>query len=138
MNLGDVVEVHCDFDGHPIKNPEDCSFTVKRKFKIIGENQESKQYLLELHYSSPFGRKASALDLNNFKLFKHIDSTDLPLLKVCIISEAALVKKPLPPASGRTCMHCDDYYPYAGSNRKDGKFLCYSCRSSVGGQYPDS
>lgn len=137
MQLGDIIEVQCDFDGHPVEDPSNCSFTIKRKFKIIGINNDLKKYVLELHYSSPFGIKASSLNLDNFKLIDTIDSTDLPLIKAWIISESSLVKINKSIDSGINCMHCDDYYPYANSNRKDGKFLCYSCRSSVNWKYPN-
>ena len=137
MNLGEIIEAYCDLEGRPIDNPNDFTFTVKRKFKLIGIDSKSSKYLLELHSNSPFGIKANLLNLNNFKLFNKIDTKDLLLLKVWIAGENSVIKKEKELTQGASCIHCDDYYQYGMSNRKDGQFICYSCRTSVGWKYPD-
>jgi hypothetical protein len=137
MNLGDIVEVHCDLEGQPVNHPDNYSFTVKRNFKVIGKDTSKDLYLLQLHHASPFGIQGSRMDLKNFELLSSLDSTELPLIKIFPVSSRAFVTTQKVEESGCSCLHCKDFYPYAAKNRKDGKFLCYSCRSSVSSKYPD-
>lgn len=137
MNIGDIVKIHCDLEGQPVNYPENYSFTIKRNFKLIGKNSKKNLYLLELHYNSPFGIKGSIIDLDGFELCPNLDSTNLPLIKIFPVTEKAFVERKEYKTIGCNCIHCQENYPYAEINRKDGKFLCYSCRVSVGGRYPD-
>lgn len=141
MNLGDIIEVHCDLDGQPVNDPKNYSSTIIRKFKVIGRHKYHDQFLIEMHYNSYFGTVASRLNLKDFELLHHIDSTDLQLIKLGLINSISIVTsyslKNSKDSGGASCLHCDNYYPYISSNRLDGKFLCYFCRTSIGYRYPD-
>lgn len=137
MNLGDIVEVHCDLEGQPVNHPDNYSFTVKRNFKVIGKNSAKDLYLLKLHHASPFGVQGSRMDLQNFELVPELDSTELPLIKIFSVNSNAFVTSKTTENFGHSCLHCSDFHPYSAINRKDGRFLCYACRSSVGYRYPD-
>lgn len=128
MKLGSIVEVHCDLEGQPVNYPQNYSFTINRKFKIIGKSKKEDLYLLELHYASPFGVQGSRMDLNNFELISSIDSTNLPLMKIFPVFSSSFYNQETKINSGCNCAGCGEYYPYAESNMKDGKFSCYSCR----------
>lgn len=128
-NLGDIITVLCDIDGQPVAIPENYSYHFKRKFKLIGKGSPfgTEVFLVELHYSSPFGIKLSLVDYNNFEIIETISKNDYTLIKCFPIVKSAIVmdqKK----SEGLNCKKCNDYYPYAEPNQQDGSLICYSCR----------
>lgn len=67
------------------------------------------------------------INKSNYKGFK-LDKRfiDSEVIYINDYKIAAIVSR----IDGMRCINCDDFCQYAESNREDGSFICYSCKSS--------